>query len=251
MDLNKLKDLGLTEGEVKVYIALLKLNISTKGPIAKQAKVSESKVYEILNRLKVKGLTSSVLKKKGSKNINYYKASNPILLKEFLNKKKEEIENEEQILNSLLPMLQEQLHAQISEYSAVIYEGFKGIQANNKEVLELITKEDEWMAMGVRSSKAEKYNSFWITWLKQRSKKGGPARILFVDKGTDYYNKISKIKNTQVKSLNGIAPSAVTMTKNKVMILTYGETPSCLTITNKEVYESFKSFFESLWKQAK
>jgi len=251
MDIEKLREIGLTEGEIKVYLALLELGSSTKGPIAKKAKVSESKVYEIIDRLKNKGLVTSVLKKKNSKEIQNYKASNPILLKDFLNKKREEIEKEEKLLDSILPSLQAKLQVKESEYSAVIYEGFKGIQANNREVLEIISKEDEWIGMGVRSSKAEKYNSFWVNWLKQRAEKGGPARILFVDYGTDYYKKISKIKNTKVGYLKGIAPSAVTMTKNRVMILTYGDTPSCLAITNKEVYDSFKSFFESLWKMAK
>ena len=46
--------LGLTEGEKKVYKALLKLRSSTTGPIFKQASISQSKVYEVLDRLKKK-----------------------------------------------------------------------------------------------------------------------------------------------------------------------------------------------------
>ncbi|MBT4604926.1 hypothetical protein HOC01_04760 [archaeon] len=248
---SKLKELGLTKGEIKVYLALLKIGISTKGPIASKAKVSESKVYEILDRLTAKGLVSNAMKKKGARQVKQFKAANPILLKDFLNKKKRAIEKEEKIVDSILPMLQAQLTAQDCEYSAVIYEGFKGIRTNNKEVLEMIGKDDEWMAMGVSSSKAKQYNAFWVQWLKQRAKRGGPARILFVDKATKYYQDLSKIKNTQVGYLKSVAPSAVVMTKNRVMILTYGDTPACLAITNKQVYESFKGFFESLWSLAK
>jgi sugar-specific transcriptional regulator TrmB len=248
MRFKELKELGLTSGEIKVYTALLYLGLTTKGPIAKKSGVSESKIYEILDRLKKKGLVSYVLKKKGKREIQNYKPANPALLKDFLNKKRKEIDNEEKILNSVLPSLQAHLKEKESEYSAVVYEGFKGIQTNNKEVLEIINKKDEWVAMGTRSSKLKKYNLFWINWLKQRSKKGGRARILFVDKGTDYYNQLNNIKNTSVGYLPGIAPSAVAVTKNRVMIFNYGDHPSCLAITNKDISDSFKEFFESLWK---
>ena len=51
-----LQDAGLTKGETKVYLALLTMNESTVGPIAKKASVSLSKIYEILNNLAKKGL---------------------------------------------------------------------------------------------------------------------------------------------------------------------------------------------------
>lgn len=124
------------------------------------------------------------------------------------------------------------------------------MKAINKEVIEMIDEKDEWLAMGVRSSKAEKYNLFWINWLKQRAEKGVRARILFVDKGTEYYDQLKKIKRTQVGYLKGIAPSAVTVIKNRVMIFNYGDYPSCLAITNKEIASSFKEFFETLWMLA-
>jgi sugar-specific transcriptional regulator TrmB len=251
MDLSKLKELGLTEGEIKVYLALLSKGLSTKGIIAREAKVSESKVYEILHRLKDKGLTSFVKKKKGTKEVIHFKATSPVLLKSFLEKKKLEITREEKILETLLPSLLAHMNADKDEYSAVIYEGFKGIRANNAEVLNMIDSDDEWIAMGTRSSKNEKYNLFWVNWLKQRAKKGGPAKILFVDKNTWYYDQLKKIQKTQVGFLDSIAPTSVAITKNRVMIFTYDETPTCLAITNASVAASFKGFFESLWTISK
>ena len=251
MNLTKLKELGLTDGEAKVYTALLNLGQSTKGPIASKANVSESKVYEILDRLKDKGLVSQVQKQRGSKRVTHYKAADPSLLKEFLNKKRKAIDKEEKLLKDILPSLHAMQTAKEKEYSATVYEGFKGIQANNKELLNQMTKKDDWIAMGVRSSKAKKFNIFWINYLKQRAKKGGKARILFVDKGTEYYKKLKKIPNTKVGHLQSISPAAVIVTMNKTMIYNYGESPTCLTITNQEVADSFRGFFESLWSQAK
>lgn len=251
MEFNELKELGLTEGEIKVYLALLKLNTSTKRNIAKEAEVSESKVYEIIDRLMKKGLVTSIKKRRGEKEISHFNAVNPILLKDFLRKKREEIDKEEKILDNLLPNLQARLKSSEKEYGAVVYEGYKGIQASLRETLKIINKSDDWIGMGVRSDKPKQYNLLWVNFLRERAKKGGKGRILFVDKGTEYYNQLKRLPNTEVRYLKGISPSAITVTKNRVMIFNYTDEPSCLTITNKEIADSFKSFFESLWNLGK
>ena len=54
MDTKILEDIGLTKGEIKAYLALLKLGQSSTGPIAKEANVSRSKLYVILDKLSKK-----------------------------------------------------------------------------------------------------------------------------------------------------------------------------------------------------
>ena len=62
MDSKILQDIGLSEGESKVYFALLKLGETKTGELSKQAGVSSSKVYKILDRLERKGMVGHVLK---------------------------------------------------------------------------------------------------------------------------------------------------------------------------------------------
>ncbi|GAG26288.1 unnamed protein product, partial [marine sediment metagenome] len=47
MDTKILEEIGLTQGEIKTYLALLKLGSSSTGPIAKESQVSRSKLYSI------------------------------------------------------------------------------------------------------------------------------------------------------------------------------------------------------------
>ena len=54
--MNIYEALNLTKGEKNVYKALVKLRSSTTGPIYKQANVSQSKVYEILDRFMILGI---------------------------------------------------------------------------------------------------------------------------------------------------------------------------------------------------
>ncbi|MBU3913855.1 MAG: hypothetical protein KKE50_07230 [Nanoarchaeota archaeon] len=48
-----------------------------------------------------------------------------------------------------------------------------------------------------------------------------------------------------------LTPSPIDFLGDKVFIFTYGEEPSCLYIENPEIAESFKSFFETMWRIAK
>ena len=73
MDIKLLLEAGLTEGEVKVYLALLEIGETTTGPLIKKAKVSASKCYDILERLIQKGLVSSSVKA----NMKYFSAADP------------------------------------------------------------------------------------------------------------------------------------------------------------------------------
>ena len=250
MDFKELKEIGLTEGEIKVYTSLLGLGLSTKGIIASTARVSESKVYEILNRLKDKGLVMFVQKRLGRKEVMHYKAANPIMLKELLQKRRDEIDRESRLVDTILPSLQAQMQITATEYSAVIYQGLKGIMTHNSEVLEHVKKGDTWIAMGVRSDKPSEYNAYWVKFFTQYSKKGGRAQVIFVDRGTWYYNQMKAIKNIAVAHFAGVSPAAVAVYHNRVIIYHYGEAPGCLAITNKDVAASFRGFFESLWSLA-
>ena len=81
-----LQELGLTEGEAKVYEALLTLGNSTVGPIVKESGVAYSNAYEILERLMEKGLVSYNLKEK----TKFFQAAEPTRLREYLEKQEEQ-----------------------------------------------------------------------------------------------------------------------------------------------------------------
>ena len=82
-----LQEAGLTKGESKVYLALVLLGESSVTPIAREAKVSLSKIYEILENLIKKGLVSSIVKN----NVKHFSAAEPERILDYLEKKKEDI----------------------------------------------------------------------------------------------------------------------------------------------------------------
>ena len=132
-----------------------------------------------------------------------------------------------------------------------LFKGFKGIQTAIFEALEDLTSKDEVLAMGIRSSKEERFNILWQRWHIERVNRKIVCKAIFSDKNSGYYKTFKKMKIIEVRILEGVTPSAIDIMKDRVLIFTYGEEPSCLSIKNHEIAESFKSFFENLWKVAK
>ena len=64
MDTKALEDIGLTQGEIKVYLALLEIGPSTAGSILEKAGIQNSVFHFCVNSLIEKGLVSYVKKNK-------------------------------------------------------------------------------------------------------------------------------------------------------------------------------------------
>ena len=64
MDLKILKDVGLTDTEIKVYLALLSLGATSAGKIVEETGVYRKNLYDSLNKLIEKGLVTYVIEKK-------------------------------------------------------------------------------------------------------------------------------------------------------------------------------------------
>ena len=99
----KLIQLGLTEGESKVYLALLKLGSTKVGPLVKLSKVSYSKIYEVTNRLLDKGLINYIIKEK----TKYFQAVEPNRILDYLQEKQKQTEEKIKLFNQILPNLKE------------------------------------------------------------------------------------------------------------------------------------------------
>ena len=89
MDTQILEDIGLTNAEIKVYLALLELGTSSAGYILDRSGLQNSVVHMTLNKLIDKGFITFV--KEGKR--NHYQAANPNHIIEFINQKKERFQS--------------------------------------------------------------------------------------------------------------------------------------------------------------
>jgi HTH-type transcriptional regulator, sugar sensing transcriptional regulator len=242
-----LEEIGLTKGETTVYLTLLKLGETTTGKIVETAQISSGKIYEILNRLIAKGLASYIVKEK----TKYFIAASPNRIVDYLHEKEREVREKEAELLKELPALLAVEKAGEKEYETTLFRGFKGFQTAIFEALHGLTPRDEVLAMGIVSRKEKQYNLAWQKWHRERIAGKIACKAIFSDRRTDYYGLFKKMKHTEVRVIDGITPSAVDVMGNRVLILTYGKEPSCLSVKNPEIAQSFRTFFYNLWRIAK
>ncbi|MFC1697880.1 TrmB family transcriptional regulator, partial [Nanoarchaeota archaeon] len=135
MDTKILESVGFTPGEVKVYLALLELGETTTGAIIKKSRITGSKVYEILDRLIKKGLVSYIIKEK----TKYFQSASPKRLLDYVNKKENEVRNQKQEIENIIPKLEIIHNEKQKSQSSQIFEGYEGI----KTVFNLILESNE------------------------------------------------------------------------------------------------------------
>ncbi|MBR9706468.1 hypothetical protein GOV14_05510 [Candidatus Pacearchaeota archaeon] len=242
-----LQDIGLTKGETKVYLTLLKVGETTTGKIIDNAGISSGKIYEILEKLIKKGLVSYIVKDK----TKYFTAASPNKIVDFMHEKEKQLKDKEQEIIKQLPLLLELEQTNQKDIEIQLFQGYKGIQTIIFDALSKLTKDDEVLAMGIISQKPETFNLMWPKWHEQRIKKKINCKLLFSEKHTQYYKELKKMKYTKVKTIAGLTPSAIDIMGDHAFIFTFGDTPSCLSIKHPEIVQSFKTFFNNLWDLAK
>ena len=119
--LDDLISIGLTSGEAKVFLTLLKLGSAKVGQIVKDSNVSYSKVYDVLDRLSSKGLVSRII----FGNIKYFNAVEPFRLEEYIKSKEQEVRKQFDTANKVIPELAKIIDKNRQNDMAEIFTGEK------------------------------------------------------------------------------------------------------------------------------
>ncbi len=246
MNTEPLRQLGLTEGEIKVYTALIKLGESTTGPIIDQSKVSVSKVYVILEKLAEKGLVSYIIKNK----TKYFTASEPNRLLVYLKEKQQFLKTQETELKQIIPELELQQLLSPTAETARIYDGLKGIQTARERTLNIMKKGEVMWIIGIAKTPYDRLTPFFAEYHERRYKKGIVCNYLYNEYARKPHGELSATYPlSEVKYMpEGLITHAwmeiyadtVTIGINK------GKSFS-IVIENQEVADSFKIYAQLLW----
>jgi len=244
-----LTDIGLTKSEIAVYFALLELGSSSTGPIIKKAGIASGKAYLILNKLALKGLVTHVIQS-GTK---FYQAKDPEKLLDNVHEKQQELKEKEQQLQKVIPTLKAQFAQKLIPPKAEIYEGVKGF----KLVYELILKElksgEMVQVMAVPRKANELFSAYFMEWNRKRIAKGIKMQILYSLDSKDYGKIREQMRLTEVRYVNQKieSPAWVDIFKDNVVTIDIHATPVCFLIKNQDSANSYRRYFETLWKEAK
>jgi len=241
-----LKKIGLSEGEINVYLALLELGCSASGKITQKSGVSGSKVYEVLDRLIAKGFVSKVVKN----NVMYFEASSPERILDYLDERKEEIDNEKVGIEKIIPELILKQKGS-GKGDVKVFMGWEGLKTANEDIISSLGKGDEWLSMGL-SEQPESWEIYFTKRQKVRADKGIKHRHLLNEKYKLLYKNRKKLSHTEFRFLPAELemPTSTEIYGDKVLIFVLvPESPMAIMIENKHVADSFRKYFEVLWKR--
>jgi len=250
MDTEILEDLGLTQAEIKVYLALLELGTCTAGPILEKSGLQNSVVHRALNTLIEKSLINYV--HEGKRKV--YQATNPEYFFNFIEDKKKHFEQ-------ILPELKKRQKQSEKRETATIYKGIRGIKEVYSIMIAQKTKEDK------KEHKKNEYNTFgggypceklmgttwWLNLHARRIANKLPARQVFDETVRKIGNVINKKPLSRVRfiSKDFYQAQEIIIVGNKVAIAVFAEHPYAFLIQDTLVADSYRKYFELLWKIAK
>ena len=249
MDSKLLLEAGLTDGESKVYLALLKLGSTTTGPIVNESKVANSIIYRILDGLIEKGLVSFIIKEK----TRYFQAASPQRIVDYIEERKQKLDESSEKIKRMLPALLGIMNSNIRS-SVTIFEGFKGLQTAWELVYSKLTKGDEIHTWGIYPIQEERFHLYWMRDHVRREKTGIKVKMLF-NQGTDpeilknrnsYKGAEARYMPTDIKT-----PAWFGVYKDVTTICLQRKRPMAVQIIDQEVADSFEAYFHDFWRMSK
>ncbi len=249
MDETILEKIGLTRGEIKVYLALNKLGETTISPIVSESKVSKSKIYDILEKLIGKGLAGYIIKN-GTK---YFTANDPKMIIEYLRKQEDELLTAKKQVEQILPQLLLERATASHKKVAEIYEGFHGIKAIREELILKMHKGSTLLVLGAPKIANEKWEGWLLDFHKRRIARGIKMKIIYNANAAEFGNVRKKMHLTAVKYLPDklVSPNWIDIFDDAVLFTIILSTPIAFIVRDKELAESFRSYFEIMWKHSK
>jgi len=243
--IEQLEKLGLSRNEAKIYIYLLKHGERTTGPIIKETRIANSRVYESLNNLVDKGFVSYNLQKDGK----HFIAVNPSIL----------IENEEdrtKRVKSLVPELIGLMNKDHSEKTvSAIYDGFEGFKTAFRKIIDDCPNGGEILIIGFseRQYSEESLRVFLSNMNLKCKKKKQKLKFIFDESVSKSFGRDREKEGFEVRYLNEgfISPAAIDIMQDYVYIFLWEEKPFVFMIKNKRIADSFRGYFNFLWRISK
>lgn len=246
MEEGRLIRLGLNINEAKVYVALLKKGTASAGELIKVTEFHRSIVYDNLEKLIDKGLVSYVLE--GKKKL--FRANPAQMISEMLEKEQEKLEEKKKVAELVRKDIAKLIKVQDPNQEATIFRGVKGMKSLLQNTLD---EGKDYYVFGAPKASLEIMGSqYWEIYNKKREMKKILIKMIFNEELKEWSKKI-KSPLTQIKFLPKKFDSLTeTMIYgDKVIIIVWSEKPIATLITDKNIANAYKSYFNLLWNSAK
>lgn len=226
-----LGELGLSDGEIKVYMALLKLGSSPVSALKEETNLHRTTIYDFIEKLLNKGLVNYVIKN----NVKYYNATHPNKLADLLKEK-------EGKLMQILPDLVKLSDFHKEDVKVEVYKGKEGY----KTALGLVIKEGKGLiGMGFDDEYIDKVMGTSMDWYFRQLREKKMRERIFTKEGAKFFYPQ---ETTEYKFLpkEFFSPSPI-MTFGKYVVIVSWEPLVSIVIENKGLANAYRTWLEMLW----
>lgn len=236
--------LGLTEGEIKIYLKLLYLGEATASTLGREAKIERRNAYDIARRLMEKGIVSSIEKDRQK----IYLPVEPVKLLDVLDEREEVLVKLRQELAKQLPIIQESLAKKNSELDARLLLGREGLKAMFLD--EIKTGKTVYIICTSMDQPEEILRYFLPRFTRERVKKNIGLKIITAKGAKSHLDKYGLV-DVRFLPDDYISPASITIYGRKIAITIWSGEPVTVLIESDEASESFRNYFRLLWGLAK
>jgi len=243
--LTQLKNIGLSDNEAKVYLAMLELGPSPVLEIAAKAGVNRPTTYVQIESLKKMGLVST--QTKGKKQL--FLAESPDQLEGVLERERKMTDEKVAELAKALPELKTLFGLAGERPQVRFFEGKEGVLRMSEQFLKTNVK--EVLAISSPDDMDNVFLDFPKNFAPQRVKKGIHSRLIYTSNRGAF---IKRHDQAALREARFISPEKMpvfnldlAMYENKVSIIALRGKLSGVIIEHVGISESFRGLFEFLW----
>jgi sugar-specific transcriptional regulator TrmB len=234
VSISQLREIGLSYGEAKTYLTLLKLGEATVAEISQSSGLHRTNIYDSLEKLKEKGLASYLSKV----NKQFFRGADPENLLTYLKEKEESI-------SKFIPELKE-IQSKIHE--KVIVEVFKGAQGLKSALRHILTTKKEVVGYSVAGQLRKYLPEFARYYFREQDKHKISHRFIYTTGIPQPPSKHYKIKFLPKE----FASTTINISYDEYMLnIIFQPEMVVIRTKSKQLAKNFKSHFELLWKSAK
>lgn len=236
-----LEEFGLTQTEEKVYLALLKIGESGAAEIIKKTQLHRTTVYDVLDRLIEKGLVGHIIKNK----LKQYSAVAPSKFLDIALEEKKEAEKKQELAKKIINKINSIRKDAASKSFAQIFIGAKGQKTIMNDIVEV---GKDFLIFGAEERAQETLPIYTEQWANLRRKKNIHAKII-ATKGTKA--PIWKLNQVKFVSKEYQSPASTMIYGDNVALVIPEDPVLIILIKSKKLAQSYRSYFNLLWKIAK
>ena len=247
VSVSQLKDLGLSENEAKVYLAMLELGPASVIEISKKASVNRPTAYVQIESLKKMGLVSTQVK--GKKQI--FIAESPDQLEFVLDKEFSEVKRKKDEFKKMLPELLNFHRSSGVQPQVRFFEGKEGIL----RMQEIVLKSGAMEVTAITSfdDVFEVFPRHISEYSPKRVQRKIRSRIIYTSSEGPILEKTDKsmLRETKFIPKDKMPFSGdITIFGDSIAIVALKGKISGIIIDHPEIANSFRNFFEFLWQFA-